>query len=178
MAIIKFHREYSCLYLSRCYALSGRKYGEALALTQQAFLHIREARGSMQVVGSEQFKEKSSIAFPSRASLFHIEEEIILDERAYKANWFSLNGGKLSSNSTQDSHQKPLFFDIALNYIDLDVEVLHTKAQGLIPQQTKNTLEPTKMLSSPTKAEEKVASSESSSVSRLGGLLSNWWGGR
>lgn len=169
---ISFCKARRCLYLARSYASPGRQsFAEALALTQRALLDIREAHNASYILESS--PENISIAFPSRSDLGTVEQELHEVERQYKAGWFTLNGGKLYSGSPQEVHKKPLFFDIALNYIEPNLEAIqsrteqkHSALPAISTTQTVSKREP-----APTDTPQ-----ESATTSRLGGILGGWWG--
>jgi signal recognition particle subunit SRP68 len=113
-----------------------------------------------------------------------LDEEITVDSTVLKRDWFSFNGGSLSTNDA--SYKKPLFFDIALNYVELDMIRLQNRA-GKQPPPAPKMVQPQVLQQQPqktpiakAKAEEveRQATPEPAAPARggLGGLLGGWWG--
>ena len=105
-----------------------------------------------------------------------------------KRDWFTFNGGSPTPDS--DSYKKPLFFDIALNYVELDMDRLQRRA-GKEPPPTSvpiGIMQPQpqlpqvqKGLIAKAKAEEiaRPATPEPKAETSRGGLshlLGGWWG--
>jgi signal recognition particle subunit SRP68 len=55
-----------------------------------------------------------------------VEATISTDGTKYKRDWFAYNGGSVTKDPK--GHKKPLFFDIALNYVELDMDRLLERA--------------------------------------------------
>lgn len=175
-----------CFFLARCYA-PLKRYAEALTLIQRSQLHLREAR---LIVSTGDAEPTAATSFyPLAASeCDKLDEEMSRVSSELKRDWFTFNGG--SPTSDNDSYKKPLFFDIALNYVELDVDQLQRRA-GKEPPQTPapiQVLQPQPQLpqvqKGPTakaKAEEIVrpATPEPKAETSRGGLstlLGGWWG--
>ncbi|OBZ80024.1 Signal recognition particle subunit SRP68 [Grifola frondosa] len=166
-ARLSFTKARRCCYLARSYA-PLKQYAEALTLTQHASIHLRESRSVL------------------IADLDQLEENIGSESLEFKKAWFTYNGGSVSSDGK--SYKKPLFFDIALNYVQLDMDRLHERAgkapavpQTAVPIQAPvPQLPQEKKTSSRAKVEEieRAATPEPSAPARggLGGLLGGWWG--
>jgi signal recognition particle subunit SRP68 len=115
-----------------------------------------------------------------------LDEEISRIGSDLKKDWFAFNGG--SPTPDNESFKKPLFFDIALNYAELDMGRLQQRA-GKEPQPAPahinisqpQLLQVQKGLASKAKVEEIVrpATPElQAEISRggLSSLLGGWWG--
>jgi len=172
-ASISFGKARRCLFLARSYGSPSRKsYGEALALTQRALLDLREAHNASYTL--ENSPELASIAVPSPADLVTLEQQLLEEERKYKAEWFNMNGGKVSLGLIKEQHQKPLFFDIALNYIEPNTDAIHARTEdtnSLVAETT-----PAQGSVDPESVAADSSQSESVATSRLGGILGGWWG--
>lgn len=58
-----------------------------------------------------------------------LDDELSADALQCKKDWFTFNGGKATADTASTkAHKKPLFFDIALNYVQLDMERLQERA--------------------------------------------------
>jgi len=115
-----------CSYLACCYSYV-KKYAEAVALLQHAAIHIRETISSLSLSGSDLINDGKPAFFPlSKDDAKELEVSITEDSFQYKRGWFAFNGG--SPNADPSSYTKPLFFNIALNYIDLDMDKLRDRA--------------------------------------------------
>ncbi|KAI0079067.1 hypothetical protein K474DRAFT_725051 [Panus rudis PR-1116 ss-1] len=136
-ARVSYTKARRCRYLARCYT-PVKKYAEALSLTQYGTLHLRETRSLLTLLPSPDSDPINAGAEPafyplSASDIDQLESEIEGDSLQYKKDWFSLNGGAPTSPSSDDSgklktHKKPLFFDIALNYVQLDMKRLQERA--------------------------------------------------
>ena len=185
-----------CIFLARSYATSTQKqYAEALALGQRARLHLRESSVSLSSITATNSLVKTYV--PTRAQILQLETLLDKDEARYKSEWFNLNGGGMSSEkeslSTKPSN-KPIFFDIALNYVQLDMDRLQERA-GMtsalapsLPMSARTTTKDKAAVPLPVgKAKkeevvERAATPEPSEAPRTGGglssLLGGWWGRR
>ncbi|CAE6446261.1 unnamed protein product [Rhizoctonia solani] len=163
------------LFLSKTYE-PHNKYAEAIALTQRANLHLREAHTNF----SDTTKSAPETAFYPLTldSVKTLEQDMQNAETDLKKRWFAYNGGKTFGNQ----HEKPVFFDIALNYIELPMEKLQEKA-GIAPkaQAAKTTPAVEKRVLTERKAEPEPeepapALAPQQSQGMLGSLLGGWWG--
>jgi signal recognition particle subunit SRP68 len=116
-----------------------------------------------------------------------LDEEISRVSSELKRDWFAFNGGAPTPGN--ESYKKPLFFDIALNYVELDMDRLQQRA-GKEPSpapapiyisQPKPIPQAQKGLTSKAKAEEiaRPATPEPQAETSRGGLsslLGGWWG--
>ena len=53
------------------------------------------------------------------------ESTVVSDSLQFKRDWFAYNGGSLKADPT--TYKKPLFFNIALNYVELDMDRLQER---------------------------------------------------
>ncbi|KAI0353139.1 hypothetical protein OH77DRAFT_1505453 [Trametes cingulata] len=178
-----------CYYLAWCYA-PLKKYAEALTLTQHAFIHLRECRSTLDgTIETDPINDGDPAFYPlSLADLDKLDEELTLDSTSFKTDWFAYNGGALDAESSK-THKKPLFFDIALNYISLDMDRLQERA-GKAPKKVETPVAAPapqqaaekKTPASRAKVEEieRAATPEPSAQARggLSSLLGGWWGRR
>ena len=125
-------------------------------------------------------------------ALSELQEQLEAEGLQCKKDWFFYNGGDATSKVDRQSYKKPLFFDIALNYVELDMDRLQARAGKkvvvptpavLSPQPQKAATAPTevKTVTSRAKVEEIVRpmTPEPSAAPAKGGLsslLGGWWG--
>ncbi|TCD61181.1 hypothetical protein EIP91_008806 [Steccherinum ochraceum] len=137
-ARIAFTKARRCRYLARCYT-PLKKYAEALTLTQHGALHLREARQALSLLPpsptdpaqtEDPINTAQSAFYPlSTSDVSLLDDELSADSLQCKKDWFTFNGGQASSDpASTKAHKKPLFFDIALNYVQLDMERLQERA--------------------------------------------------
>lgn len=186
-ARLSFTKARRCYYLAWCYA-PLKKYAEALSLTQHASIHLRECRSMLApTIDTDPINDGEPAFYPlTLVDLDKLEEELTLDSTSFKNDWFAYNGGSLDAKSSK-THKKPLFFDIALNYINLDMDRLQERA-GKVPEQAKAApiaapvpqAAEKKTQTSRAKVEEieRAATPEPSTQARggLSSLLGGWWG--
>lgn len=190
LAFTKARRAY---YLAWCYA-PLKKYAETLTLTQHAAIHLRECRSML--AGTLETDPINSAAgappfYPlALADLDRLEEELALDSAGFKNDWLAFNGGALDAESSK-THKKPLFFDIALNYINLDMDRLQeragkapakveTSSRIAAPAPQQATEKKTQTSRAKVEEIERAATPEPSAEARggLSSLLGGWWGRR
>lgn len=175
-----------CFFLARCYT-PLKRYAEALTLVQQSQLHLREAL-SIISTGDPESTTATSFYPLAESDFDKLGKEMSRVSSELKRDWFTFNGG--SPTPGNDSHKKPLFFDIALNYVELDMDQLQRRA-GKEPPAAPAPIEPLqpqpqlaqtqKGLTAKAKAEELVrpATPEPKAETSRGGLstlLGGWWG--
>lgn len=178
-----------CFFLARCYA-PLKRYAEALTLVQRSQLHLREARSitSTALEGDPELTPAISFYPLAVSGCDELDEEISRVSSELKRDWFTFNGGSLTPDN--NSYKKPLFFDIALNYVELDMDRLQQRAgkeprptptptkilqpQPQLPQAQKGVTAKSKAeeIPSPATPEPKAETSRGG----LGGLLGGWWG--
>lgn len=95
----------------------------------------------------------------------------------FKKDWFAFNGG--SPDADNKSYKKLLFFDIALNYVQLDMEQLQTRA-GKKPAATSTAakVEPKAITRAKVEEIERAPTPEPQAIPSggLSSLLGGWWG--
>ncbi|KAI0089865.1 hypothetical protein BDY19DRAFT_941194 [Irpex rosettiformis] len=130
-ARISFSKARKARYLARSYTLV-KKYAEALSLMQHASIHLREAQSAQSLLPSPLddpisssnliFYELPQDAIPA------LEGDLAEESLQCKKDWFTYNGGDATGEVDRQMYKKPLFFDIALNYVELDMERLQGRA--------------------------------------------------
>ncbi|KAJ2965375.1 hypothetical protein NUW54_g14137 [Trametes sanguinea] len=167
--------------------LTSRRRAETLTLTQHASLHLRECRSMLEgLIETDPINNGKPAFYPlSLADLDKLDEELALDSATFKNDWFAYNGGALDAESSK-SYKKPLFFDIAVNYISLDMDRLQERAGKApvkveaAPAAATQQAPEKKAAASKAKVEEveRAATPEPSVQARggLGSLLGGWWG--
>ncbi|KAL5534724.1 hypothetical protein ACEPAG_1188 [Sanghuangporus baumii] len=175
-ARLAFTKSRRCVYLARSYA-AVKQYAQALALCQRSHIYIREASSTLSATSPTPHASFYPITLTEVNSL---EQLLLNDEERLKRDWFAYNGG--SPVTQRDTSKKPLFFDIALNYVQLDIERLQERA-GLAVSSKKNEkvaqVAATPVAKAKMEEIERPATPEPVS-SRAGGglssLLGGWWG--
>ncbi|KAH0590178.1 hypothetical protein H2248_000351 [Termitomyces sp. 'cryptogamus'] len=182
-ARISYTKARRCLFLARCYA-PAKKYPEALTLIQHANIHVRETLSSLSLSASDPINTSKPTYFPlDPADLKHLESELSADSHAFKRAWFAYNGGTLKVVDGQ-KFEKPLFFNIALNYVELDMDRLAMRAGKEVEQPKVEAApvvapQPVKQVVAPkAKVEVRSETPEPAAPARSGlsSLLGGWWG--
>lgn len=97
-----------------------------------------------------------------------------------KNEWFAHNGGALDGDPK--AYKKPLFFDIGLNYVQLDMERLLERAGKATPATTREEREAVPAPPGRSRLEVVVRPETPEPAAApargLGGLLGGWWGRR
>ncbi|KII94055.1 hypothetical protein PLICRDRAFT_695108 [Plicaturopsis crispa FD-325 SS-3] len=183
-ARLSFTKARRCLFLARCYA-PVKKYAEALTLIQHANIHLRETRSSLSLFDIDPITSGKPSYYPLDPPAFEaLESDLSDDALQLKKDWFAYNGGSVSADNK--SFKKPLFFDIALNYVELDMDRLRARA-GKAPSPApvpasapKSQVPPEKKISAKAKVEEierpETPQSQAPARGGLGSLLGGWWG--
>jgi signal recognition particle subunit SRP68 len=182
---------YRCRYLALTY-VPVKRYGEALTLTQRSNIHLREARSVLSTIDTDPIVDGDPSFFPLASEDFdELDREVTEDSNRFKSDWFAYNGGSPSADNKE--YKKPLFFDVALNYVQLDVDRLQERAGKkkpapafLAPAPVHAAEEAAAADKRPTtkakvEAIERPATPEPSSApakSGLSTLLGGWWGRR
>lgn len=187
-----------CLFLAHCYS-PLKKYAEALALLQHASIHIRETSNTLSILThdpiSTDSNQKSSFFSLSSSDVKLLEDQLTEDSLQYKRDWFSYNGGSTTKNPKE--YEKPTFFNIALNYVPLNMEQLLKKAgkepsapvaaapakapasaaKAAKPTQAENTMEKKPVARTKVEAARPTTPEpQSSARGGLSSLLGAWWG--
>jgi len=162
--------------LSRSYVVV-KQYAQALVLIQRSKLHAREAQSFL---GLDPINESASPFYSLIGEEVEaLEIAVSEDETRFKEDWFAFNGGQVTSQ--KDTSRKPLFFDIALNYVQLDMDKLQERAGIVTQKSTSTSAMPAKASAvARAKMEEIIrpASPDSTTAARGGltSLLGGWWG--
>lgn len=188
-----------CRYLARPY-VAVKKYPEALSLMQHAAIHLRESRSALELLPSPTDDPINTLE-----PLFHtlttlelksLEDDLDAESTKCKTEWFMHNGGDASGTVDRRTYKKPLFFDIALNYVELNMERLQERAgrqveptaSGVVAPQPQRSLET--IVSETEKAKSVVSRAKVEEIERpltpeptattakggLSSLLGGWWG--
>ncbi|KAH7344439.1 hypothetical protein B0J17DRAFT_635426 [Rhizoctonia solani] len=172
---ISYTKARRALFLSKTYE-PHNKYAEAVALTQRANLHLREAHTNF--ADTTESTPETAFYPLTLESVKTLEQNVQNAEIDIKKRWFAFNGGKAVGNQ----HQKPVFFDIALNYIELPMEKLQEKAGVAAkaqPAKTSPAVEKRVLAerkAEPEPEESAPAAAPQQSQGMLGSLLGGWWG--
>jgi signal recognition particle subunit SRP68 len=162
------------------------KYAEALTLVQYANIHLREACFVMSSPDCDNITYGIPAYYPlSGKDLDQLEVDLSAFGLQCRKDWFAYNVD--STNLDNKSFQKPLFFDIALNYVQLNMNHLQKRAGNKLAATTQMH---TKSVSSKIEslvekrqvdeAKVEVMRAETpeprvSSRGGLGSLLGGWW---
>jgi signal recognition particle subunit SRP68 len=123
-----------CRYLALTY-VPVKRFAEALTLIQRSNIHLREARSARSTVETDPIVTGDPAFFPLASEEFdRLDKELAEESERLKNDWLAYNGGSLTADNKE--YKKPLFFDIALNYVQLDVDRLQERAGKKKPQQS------------------------------------------
>ncbi|THU88457.1 hypothetical protein K435DRAFT_782041 [Dendrothele bispora CBS 962.96] len=192
-ARISYTKAQRCLDLARCYA-PAKKFAEAVALLQHASIHIRETNTFLSLSESDVITSPSPNSgtvpfYPlSHEAIKTLENDINKISLQYKRDWYAYNGGSSTGGEEgRKGYKKPLFFNIALNYVELDMDRLQERA-GKAPVAPAATLAPKPVIaeksatmkrSAAIEEEVRSATPEPQAAPAKGGLsnlLGGWWG--
>lgn len=173
-ARLTFTKARRCSYLAQCY-VAVKKYAEALSLIQHATIYLRETRSTLSIFSEDPISAGSPAYYPLTSSdLDVLESTITQDGLTIKNEWFAYNGGSI--NADNKTYKKPLFFDIALNYVQLDMDRLQERA-GKAPAPP---LVPVQAVPAKSRLEEvarpKTPEPQAPARGGLSSLLEGWWG--
>ncbi|GLB36604.1 putative signal-recognition-particle assembly has a crucial role in targeting secretory proteins to the rough endoplasmic reticulum membrane [Lyophyllum shimeji] len=179
-----------CLFLARCYA-PVKRYAEALTLIRHANIHVRETTSTLSLCTTDPISTGTPAYFPlTSADVKALDAELASDSLQFKREWFAYNGGAVDldgDGAQAKDYKKPLFFNIALNYVELDMDRLLVRAgkqpppppMAEVQQQPTQVVEKEKKPVSKAKVEEvRAPTPEPPAPSRggLSSLLGGWWG--
>jgi signal recognition particle subunit SRP68 len=123
-----------CRYLALTY-VPVKRFAEVLTLIQRSNIHLREARSARSTVETDPIVTGDPAFFPLASEEFdRLDKELAEESERLKNDWLAYNGGSLTADNKE--YKKPLFFDIALNYVQLDVDRLQERAGKKKPQQS------------------------------------------
>ena len=108
------------------------------------------------------------------------ESTVVSDSLRFKRDWFAYNGGSLQADPT--TYKKPLFFNIALNYVELDMDRLQerTGKKPIAPPTSSLAASSSKAKSESSKAKveediEPTPQPPPQARAGLSSLLGGWW---
>src|SRR6267154_3294854 len=105
-------------YLALTY-VPVKRFAEVLTLMQRSNIHLREARSVRSTVDTDPIVNGEPAFFPLANEDFdQLDKELAEESNRLKNDWFAYNGGSLTADNKE--YKKPLFFDIALNYVQFD----------------------------------------------------------
>lgn len=173
-ARLTFTKARRCSYLSQCY-VAVKKYAEALSLIQHATIYLRETRSTLSIFSEDPISSGSPAYYPLTSSdLDVLESTITQDGLTIKNEWFAYNGGSIDADNK--TYKKPLFFDIALNYVQLDMDRLQERAG----KASAPVLVPVQAVPAKSRLEEvarpKTPEPQAPARGGLSSLLEGWWG--
>lgn len=165
-----------CFFLAQCYD-AAKRYGEALTLMQHATLQVRETRSVLGTLAG--ITTPADVSYPLAVASVDVLDSTLSTAVADTKNaWFAYNGGTLDGDPK--AYKKPLFFDIGLNYVQLDMERLMQRAGKAPPAATREEREVVPAPPGKSRLEEVVRpeTPEPAAPAKggLGSLLGGWWG--
>ncbi|KAJ7171773.1 hypothetical protein C8R43DRAFT_1085070 [Mycena crocata] len=169
-ARLAFTKARRCLFLARSY-VPVKKYAEALTLLQHANIHVRETQSTLSL------SDVDPISAAPR-SYYPLSSEGVTELEGFKREWFAYNGGSVDTTPKLD--KKPLFFDIAVNYLALDTGALRARA-GLqpvedLPPAAQPVVEKRQAAKEDAAVENPEPKAPAAARGGLGSLLGGWWG--
>ncbi|KAG8889510.1 hypothetical protein FRB98_003984 [Tulasnella sp. 332] len=188
---ISFTKAKRCSYLALAHA-SVKNYGQAIALDQRGLLHLREAST---FENNAIVPEVLFYTLDAESSVAGLAETFDEDTLRFKRDWYAFNGGNVDTDpSSVKKVKKPLFFDVAFNYMEPPMDELRRRA-GKEPLKVEQPASPTTRIAPPNASalgarskidvededvnEEEAPpppSSAAPSSGVLSGLLGSWWG--
>ncbi|KAJ7451137.1 hypothetical protein FB451DRAFT_1284815 [Mycena latifolia] len=176
-ARLSFTKARRCLFLARSYT-PVKKYAEALTLIQHANIHVRETQSTLSLSDADPISAATPSYYPlSSESVSQLEGALSSEGLQFKRDWFAFNGGSVDSTAKLD--KKPLFFDIAVNYVALDMGRLRERA-GLQPVEDSQAAAPVVEKRQAAKEDLSTATPEPKAPAAgrggLSSLLGGWWG--
>jgi len=168
--------------MARAYS-TLKRYAEALSLTQSAHIRLREARYQLSLLTTSSMPETAYLPLADESQLTPLESELNTEELKLKREWFAYNGGTLDGTDANALKQKPLFYDIAFNSVNLPVDRLLARAgrapapmptQAPVGQPTKAKIDEPVVPVVPEPEEPAAAPARGG----LSNLLGGWWGRR
>ena len=168
--------------MARAYS-TLKRYAEALSLTQSAHIRLREARYQLSLLTTSSMPETTYLPLADESQLTPLESELNTEELKLKREWFAYNGGTLDGTDANALKQKPLFYDIAFNSVNLPVDRLLARAgrapapmptQAPVGQPTKAKIDEPVVPVVPEPEEPAAAPARGG----LSNLLGGWWGRR
>ncbi|KAJ6569541.1 hypothetical protein B0H19DRAFT_1066254 [Mycena capillaripes] len=176
-ARLSFTKGRRCLFLARSYG-PVKKYAEALTLIQHASIHVRETQSTLSLSDADPISAATPSYYPlSSESVSELEGALSSEGSQFKRDWFAYNGGSVDSTAKLD--KKPLFFDIAVNYVALDMAALRARA-GLQPVEDSPAAAQPAVEKRQAAKEDAVETPEPKAPGParggLGSLLGGWWG--
>lgn len=130
-----------------------------------------------------------------------VERELNADDLRTKMEWYAFNGGQLMTvgpDGTTKPFKKPLFFDVAFNYVELPMDNLIARSSAGVktptpapPAARPSAVKPTSASAEPSSEARKEREKRSTKVEEapppevkivqtsslgLGGILGGWWG--
>jgi signal recognition particle subunit SRP68 len=164
-----------------------KRFSEALTLIQRSNIHLREARSVQSTVDTDPIVNGDPAFFPlADEDLDQLDRDLGEEGYRLKNDWFAYNGGSLTADNKE--YKKPLFFDIALNYVQLDVDRLQERA-GKKPQPAVRAPAPVRAAEEVPVDKRPVAKAKLEEIERpatpeptapaqggLSSLLGGWWG--
>ena len=167
-----------CVYLAQCYS-AVKKHAEGLALLQHASIHIREMISSVSLSESDPITTATPSFFPLKNDeVKEFESIVVSDSLQFRRDWFAYNGGSLKADPK--TYKKPLFFNIALNYVELDMDRLQERSgkKPTAPPTSSLAASKAKSESAKAKVEEHIEPTPQpppQARAGLSSLLGGWW---
>ncbi|KAJ7293907.1 hypothetical protein C8J57DRAFT_1270333 [Mycena rebaudengoi] len=179
-ARLSFTKARRCLFLARCYA-PVKKYAEALTLIQHANIHVRETISALSLSDVDPISTATPSYYPlSSEAVSQLEDALSSEGLQFKRDWFAFNGGAADSIAKAD--KKPLFFDIAVNYVALDMARLRERA-GMEPVEVPQVaalpqpaVEKRQAAREDVRADTPEPKAPAAGRGGLSSLLGGWWG--
>ncbi|KAJ4485382.1 hypothetical protein J3R30DRAFT_1348589 [Lentinula aciculospora] len=154
-ARIGFSKAKRCVTLAKCYIVvpGDKKYAEALTLLQHATIHLREARRVLETLGPFDNDSNANDGVDDRVEFYPLTKEefdmldksIVKEGLEYKRSWLEKGGAGVGVGEQDGGkgkkQKKPVFFNIALNYVDVDMELMERLREraGMAPTTTSST---------------------------------------
>jgi signal recognition particle subunit SRP68 len=170
--------------MARAYS-TLKRYAEAMSITQSAHIRLREARYQLSLLATSSIPETTYLPLADEPQLTSLESELNAEELRLKREWFAYNGGTVDGTEADALKNKPLFYDIAFNSVNLPMDrLLGRVGRAPAPMPTPAPVgQPTKAkidepAVSTAHEPEEPAPAPVPARGGLSNLLGGWWGRR
>ncbi|KAG9006110.1 hypothetical protein FRB90_010036, partial [Tulasnella sp. 427] len=181
-----------CRYISLAHA-SVKNYAQSVALNSRAEIHLREGVSSGGLEPTAPAPSEVSFFYPldNEADVNSLSKELEADALRLKKDWFAYNGGTITTegDTGPKKHKKPLFFDIAFNYVESPLDRINERAGKVVAERAEKPAAPLKAKVDKVEDEDENRDSEeegrrspvvqkTSTGGGITGFLGGWWGRR
>ncbi|KAG9004606.1 hypothetical protein FRB90_010836, partial [Tulasnella sp. 427] len=181
-----------CRYISLAHS-SVKNYAQSVALNSRAEIHLREGVSSGGLEPTAPAPSDVSFFYPldNEADVNKLSKELEADALRLKKDWFAYNGGTINTegDTGPKKYKKPLFFDIAFNYVESPLDRINERAGKVVAERAEKPAAALKAKVDKVEDEDENRDSEeegrrapvvpkASTGGGITGFLGGWWGRR